>query len=194
MYNQRMLKQNQVLEFTATPSFCNSWPEISVEANGVSLWQGTVDHRQRFCLPLFIQEHNQVYIRYLNKRKGPDVWDTVIDDAGAILQDQYCIISDICIGRSLCDFLVSQLIFYGINGSQESSRGFMSQQGHLLIEFPGDVYRWVLSQRQSQMLHTEQRSSALDYWNNYIIGADHADQGTINDIKKLLNYDKNTGN
>lgn len=189
-----MLKKNQVLEFTATPSFCNFWPEIAVDINDTRAWQGTVDQIQRFCLPMDIQEHNQVYIRYLNKRKGPEIWDTRTDSTGQIIEDQNCIISDVYLGRSRCDFLISSLLFHGEDGTTERTFGFMSQQGHLLIEFPGDVYNWILTQRQSQVLHTSQRSSALDYWTNYIIGTDHADQQIINDIKQLLSNDKNLSN
>jgi hypothetical protein len=189
-----MLEQNKVLEFTATPSFCNSWPEISVEANGVVLWQGIVDHVQRFRLSMDIQDHNQVYIRYLNKRKGPVIWDTVTDHTGKIVEDQYCIISEIYIARSRCDFLISELAFHGEDGTVERTFGFMSQRGHLLIEFPGDVYSWILNRRQQQMLGTRQGSSALDYWTNYIIDSTDADQAIIKEIKQLLNNDKNTGN
>lgn len=189
-----MLKHNQVLEFTASPSFCNSWPEIAVDINGLRAWQGIVDHQQRFCLPIELQEHNQVYIYYLNKRKGPDIWDTRTDSTGKIVEDQYCIISDVGIGRSRCDFLIRDLVFYGKDGTEELTFGFMSQQGHLLMQFPENVYAWILSQRQTQMLHTTQRSSALDYWTNYIIDRNDADQQIINDIKQLLVNDTNLGN
>jgi hypothetical protein len=189
-----MLEQNQLLEFTATPSFCNSWPEISVEANGVCIWQGLVSQQQRFCLPLNIQEHNKIHIKYLNKRKGPVIWDTVTDDEGKIIEDQNCIISKIYIARSRCDFLIKDIEFYGVDGTQEKTFGFMSQQGYLLIEFPGDVYSWILNQRQKEMLGTRQRTSALDYWTNYISDSSDADRAIIQDIRKLLVNDTNTGN
>ena len=188
-----MLEQNQVLEFAATPSFCNSWPEIAVDINGVRTWQGTVDHQQRFRLPMTIQDHNQVYIRYLNKRKGPEIWDTRTDHTGEIVEDQYCVISEIYIARSRCDFLIGNLVYHGEDGTEERTHGFMSQRGHLLIEFPRDVYSWILSQRQRQMLQTSKRSSALDYWTNYIIDADNADQQIITEIKQLLANDQNLG-
>lgn len=188
-----MLEQNQVLEFTATPSYCNAWPEISVEANGVELWRGTVDHQQRFRLPLNIQAQNQVYIRYLNKRKGPVIWDTVTDHTGKIVEDQYCVISDIYIARSRCDFLISELLFHGADGTEERTFGFMSQQGYLLIDFPGDVYTWILRRRQQQTLGTRQGSSALDYWTNYIIDSSDTDQAIIKEIRELLANDTNTG-
>lgn len=189
-----MLEQNQLLEFTATPSYCNAWPEISVEANGVCIWQGLVSQQKRFCLPLNIQKHNKIYIRYLNKRKGPVIWDTVTNDAGQIIQDQNCIISKIYIARSRCDFLIKDIEFYGVDGTQEKTFGFMSQQGYLLIEFPGDVYPWILHQRQKEMLGTRQRTSALDYWTNYISDSANADTAIIQDIRKLLVNDTNTGN
>ena len=78
--------------------------------------------------------------------------------------------------------------------SLEKTFGFMSQQGYLLIEFPADVYSWILNQRQKEMLGTRQRTSALDYWTNYISDSSDADRAIIQDIRKLLVNDTNTGN
>lgn len=182
-----MLVENQLLEFTATPSFCNNWPEISVEANGVLLWQGTVDHQQRIQLPMQFLENNQVYIRYLNKRKGPTIWDTEISSDGQVIRDQNCVITDISIGRSRCDFLIYQLEFYSLDGGKTKSYGFMSQQGYFLLEFPGDVYNWVLANRtQSTMDKDEKRKSSLDYYNNYVIDKDNGDSAILAEIKELL--------
>jgi len=189
-----MLVENQVIEFTATPSFCNFWPDIAVDVNGTRAWQGTIDSTQRLRVPVEFQEQNQVKICYLNKRKGPVIWDTVTDGSGKIIQDQHCIISNINIGRSRCDFLIDNLIFYGVDGTEERSYGFMSQQGFLLIEFPGNVYDWILNKRQGQTIQNTSRSSALSYWSNYIIDHDDTNQALIKNIKKLLDDDKNSSN
>jgi hypothetical protein len=175
------------VEFHIVPSFCNAWPLISVEVNGQVLWTNYVDHPQIVNVSFTAEEINCVKIKYLNKRKGPVIWDTTIGEDGKIVQDQNCIISDIKIGGSRCDFLLLDLLYYHQeNGTIESGLyGFMSSQGYYKFEFPQDVYSWVAGQRKLRMLTNQKKISSLDYWTNYI-GDTPATELLIAEIESLL--------
>ena len=177
------------LDFYATPSFCNSWPLVSVEVNGQELWCGYVDSPQIIAVEFKPQEHNQVLIRYLNKNQGPVLWDTVVDAEGKILQDQFCIIKDIRVAKSRCDFIIHDLIYHGDDGtSTDNLHGFMSKRGHYCFEFPQDVYGWILDKRREKIFHQPDRISSLDYWTNYIGDNSHAEMNKLLlEIKQILN-------
>lgn len=176
------------LNFHATPSFCNAWPLISVEINGQALWREHVEHPQNIAVEFEPQQLNQVYIRYLNKNQGPEIWDTIVDVDGKILQDQFCIIKDIRVAKSRCDFIVPDLIFHGDDGTTTANlQGFMSQKGHYYFEFPQDVYGWILNKRQEKIFQRPERSSSLDYWTNYIGDNNHSETNRLLlEIKQIL--------
>lgn len=177
------------LDFHATPSFCNAWPLISVEVNAQELWCDYVDRPQTIAVEFEPQQHNQVYIRYLNKNQGPEIWDTVVDAEGKILQDQFCIIKDVRVAKSRCDFIIYDLIYHGNDGTATANlQGFMSKKGHYCFEFPQDVYGWILHKRQEKIFHRPDRSSSLDYWTNYIGDNSHAEMNKLLlEIKQILN-------
>lgn len=153
---------------TLDPSFCNNWPQIKIEINNVCAWEGSVEFVQQLKLPFELQPSNHIYVSYLNKRQGPDQWDTLVDDNGKIIADQNCIISNLMIAGSRCDFLVDQLPFNGNDGTEEYTLGFMSKKGHYHIEFPENVYQWIVANRRKSLLGDDRRSSSLDYWTNYL--------------------------
>lgn len=175
-------------DFHAVPSFCNAWPLIAVEINGQELWRDYVDHAQPIQVEFELLEHNQILIKYLNKNQGPELWDTVVDPQGKILQDQYCVIKHIRLGRSRCDFLLPSMVWHDANGTDlPNLHGFMSSRGHFSIDFPRDVYGWILDQRRQRLFHRPERSSALDYWTNYIGDNSHAEVNKLlQEIKQVL--------
>jgi hypothetical protein len=179
---------NSTFDFYATPSFCNSWPLISVEVNGQECWHGYVEHPQTIAVEFELQEHNQIYIRYLNKNQGPTTWDTEIDSNGNILQDQYCIIKNIRVGKSRCDFLISDLVYHGDDGTADCDLlGFMSKKGYYFVEFPQDIYAWILEKRKEKIFHNPRRNSSLDYWTDYIGDNSHANvDKLLGEIKEIL--------
>ena len=178
---------NGNLTLELTPSFCNYWPLISIEINNKICWENSVDHKQTVVLDFELLDENQVVVRYLNKRSGPEFWDTQIDEHGNITQDQNCIVSNIKLCHSRCDFLIDQLVLYGADGSINKTRGFMSWQGYIEFKFPGTVYTWIIEQRRKGSTQTRQ-SSSLDYWTNYVGNAtDPVTDNIIIEIKELLN-------
>jgi hypothetical protein len=129
-----------------------------------------VDHPQRVCVEFEVEHTNHVRIKYLNKRQGPEQWDTIVDNAGKILQDQNCVISEIKIGGSRCDFLLYDLVYHNqhIGSTELGLYGFMSSQGYYEFKFPQDLYAWILDQRRSRMFSSPKKISSLGYWSNYI--------------------------
>lgn len=178
------------IEFHLNSNFCNSWPLISVEVNGHDLWTSYVDHAQTVKIDFEVNPTNCIRIKYLNKQQGPKIWDTKLDAHGNMSQDQNCVLSDIKIGNSRCDFLLLDLMYHNQHSGTIDAGlyGFMSSRGYYQIEFPQDFYKWILDQRRSRLFDHNRRSSSLDYWTNYMgNNSDSATDELIHDIKILLN-------
>ena len=182
----------------AKPSFCNAWPELSIIVNGQELWRHEVSRDQTIAVEFDLQQHNEIVIRYLNKRNGPDAWDTKLDKDGNIVEDQNCVLSNFRLGKSRCDFLMQDLDYYRDDGSIQSKPwGFMSQRGYFQIKFPQDVYSWIIDCRKKYIFGARKQSSSLDYWTNYLGDPnDPVTQELLQDIDQLLKKfdDQNTGN
>jgi hypothetical protein len=170
------------------PSFCNNWPELSIEINNTTLWQGFVDKPQSLSVEFDPEPLNNVYIRYLNKQMGPELWDTEVDGDGNILKDQYCKLTNFKIANSRCDFLLRDLDYFYEDGTIEKAPwGFMSRRGYFYIEFPKNIYNWIIQNRMRYLGNHSEKSSSLDYWNNYLGDPnDTVTQNLLKDIKKLL--------
>lgn len=184
-------------------SFCNNWPEIRITANGATLWQDFVVEEKTLDLDFELIEQNSIRIEYLNKRSGPEIWDTAIDENGKITSDQHCVISDIHIANSRCDFILGVLDYNHASGFVEKNVwGFMSQIGHFEITFPKDVYTWIISNRNKQFIEhykskTEyDQESSLSYFENYALHNAQDLQPYLENIDKLLEEldDKNISN
>lgn len=163
------MTKNGKFQVDLIPSFCNAWPEIEIEINGVKLWKNSVDHTQTVILEFDLKPVNQVYIRYLNKRNGPDIYDTEVDDNGNIIADQMCELDNFIIQRSRCDFLKHELEYYrDDNTVQTQPWGFLAYRGHYCFEFPETVHDWIIKNRKKYMLGAKKYSSSLAYWTNYL--------------------------
>jgi len=179
---------NIQFDFHAKPSFCNAWPLIAVEANGQRLFCEHIEYPQTIKIEFPVLDSNEIFIKYLNKNHGPEIWDTVTDESGKIIQDQHCIISSAKVGRSRCDFLIDELIFHGDDGTMDSNLyGFMYKKGHFQIDFPGNVYDWILDKRKQKIFKKPEHTSSLDYWTNYIGDNSHSRvDELVSEIKTLL--------
>jgi hypothetical protein len=155
------------VDLTIVPSFCNQWPQIEIEANGQTVWKDYVTQKSIISVDFLAQEQNTVRIKYINKQNGPDVWDTVLDESGSIVADQYAILTSIRINRARCDWIIKTTVWNYVNGEQKENYGFMDLQGHMEISFPCSVYDWIVEQRQA-MAPTSTHTSSLDYKNIYI--------------------------
>jgi hypothetical protein len=181
------------------PSFCNAWPEIEIEINGKVCWHNFVEYAQTVTLHFDLAPVNHAFIRYLNKQNGPDIYDTVVDIDGKIIQDQKCKLDNFMINRSRCDFLKHSLEYHHDDGRIESNLyGFLSYRGYYQLEFPENVYQWINENRKKYVFDRKKSTSSLDYWTNYVGDpTDPQTQELLHEVNKLLlqiKNDKNIGN
>jgi hypothetical protein len=162
-----MINNLITVDLNIVPSFCNQWPQIEIEANGQVLWNDSITHESTIKVEFLAQEQNSVRIKYINKRNGPDVWDTEIDKDGAIIADQHAVLTGIKINRARCNWLIETMTWNYANGDKKENYGFMDLQGYTEIIFPAEVYKWIVQQHQAMTPQKEQTSS-LDYKNIYI--------------------------
>lgn len=148
-------------------SYCNDWPLIRVSGNQQELWQDRVVQSQVVSARFASRERNSVRIEYLNKRNGPEVWDTVSDGAGNIVQDQHCVIDSVLINGCRCAWLLKKMLYNYPDGSTKMVHGFMDLCGWYEFSFPADVEQWVLDNRRQELPHVSQNSS-LAYETIYI--------------------------
>jgi hypothetical protein len=181
-----MTANSILVDLTVVPNYCNAWPELEIQANGRTVWKNWVTKPLVISFGFDAQTSNQIRIKYINKRNGPDVWDTQIDQAGRITQDQNAVLTSVRINRARCDWILDSLLWNYLDGTQRANRGFMDLQGHADIEFPADVYAWIVQQRQARAEVTD-KASALDYKNIYI--PSHTNQQArelIDEIKQIV--------
>jgi hypothetical protein len=155
---------------TFNPSFCNNWPKIAITINEQIVFCEFIDQKTTVNLDFEIKEQNKILITYLNKRSGPDVWDTEIDQQGNIINDQYCILSDIYLAGSRCDFLIPMMSYYLDSGiTQNGLCGFMAYNGHYEIKFPKDIYSWIVESRHKKIkeYYSSRGESSLAYFESY---------------------------
>ena len=177
---------NITVELDLLPSFCNNWPELSITVNDCVLWQDYVTEKCRVPITFESQELNCVRISYLNKRNGPDIWDTKMDNNGNIVEDQNCVLKQVLINKARCDWIIANTAWTYNNGSDKLNHGFMDLQGHMDLCFPKDVYHWIIEKRQNNTPANTTKSS-LDYKSIYVPQHENVEsRAIIKDIRKLL--------
>ena len=164
-----LYKMHNTIRLDLTPSFCNNWPELAIEANNRLIWHGHVAEKTSLNLMFDSEDINYVTIKYLNKRNGPDIWDTKMNDHGQIIEDQNCVLTDIYINRARCgEWLIPTICWKYDDGRTVNNYGFMDLKGSMSIEFPRDVYSWIIQQRQLLSTPTSEKTSSISYKNIYI--------------------------
>ena len=168
-------------------SFCNSWPEICIEINGQTYWHNFMKNEITLNFSFPAQITNNVIINYLNKRNGPDVYDTVVVD-DKIVQDQNCVLKDVYLNRSRCTWMAESSIMHYLDGTTFPNRGFMNQKGSIILSFPSDVYGWIGRQRKLLFPQSEKKSD-IDYKNIYIPANENLKiKETMEKIRLLLQH------
>jgi len=174
------------LSLTFKASFCNQWPELKIVSNNRPVWQGHIEGQNKITVQFERLPENHVSIFYINKRNGPEVWDTKIDLDGNILEDQNCVLEQILIDHASCDWLITKTPYHYNEGLSKMNFGFMDLQGHMDLTFPGDVYQWIIDYRQS-IKPVNTKNSSLDYKNVYIPQNESTEtKKIITNIKQLL--------
>lgn len=177
---------NHTVSLELVPRFCNAWPEIKISINGHVRWHNSVTEKIKVNLEFELEENNCIQISYLNKQSGPEVWDTIVDDLGNIIQDQNCVITNIIIDGAKCNWLLSPMTWNHIDGKTELSYGFMSYRGYTEFLFPADVYAWIIKSRNQQWAYSDKKSS-IDYKTLQIHDQENdAIAQIIDEVKQLL--------
>lgn len=181
-----VLTQQVELDLYFRSSFCNDWPLICISANEQVLWQDRIQESAVVSVRFPARAINTVRIEYVNKRNGPEVWDTAMDAHGNITQDQHCILERVMINRCRCQWLISKIPYHYLDGSQRLLHGFMDLRGFYQFDFPEDVYRWVLENRRQELPHVSQNSS-LAYETIYIPDSNNEQAAAmVQELKQLL--------
>jgi hypothetical protein len=174
-------------------SFCNAWPKIEIIINDQLLWSDFVVDSQTLLLKFKKQQLNNIKISYLNKRNGPDVYDTIIDQHGNILYDQHCIIKNIFIDQAKISFLINDLEFHALStGKISNTGGWMTQRGSFNIVFPMDIYDWIINLRNTRnkdVIAKKRPISSLSYYTSYL--GDNNNKDTEETIARITNLIEN---
>lgn len=150
-------------------SFCNNWPKIEISINDQVLWDDYVVDTQLISVIYKKQSTNKLCIAYTNKRIGPNIWDTKIDDKGTIIEDQHCILKNIYFDQAKNSSIINKLEYTQRYGESLSGvNGWMTSPGHYQIEFPYDVYDWIIQSREDTKLASHKRQSSLSYFTSYL--------------------------
>lgn len=181
-----MIKNLISADLTFVASFCNDWPILQIEANRQTVYTGRIEQTATISFSFEATADNLITIKYTNKRNGPDVWDTVIDQSGNILQDQHAVLTGVRLNGARCDWVIDSMIWNYADGRQKHNRGFMDLIGHMDMNFPQDVFEWIIEHRKSTAT-TSNKKSSLDYSEIYV--AQHESKlslALIQEIKEMI--------
>lgn len=145
-------------------SYCNSWPEIEILANGNIIWKDRIIETK--TAEFSIEEGANFIIRYINKRFGPEVYDTRLDQEGNIIEDQFVKIESIFVNGSDVSSLIESLIYVKDNGESLSSMGYLAFNGYCVISIPTNINEWIigLNTEYKNQFIKEKGSSSESYY------------------------------
>ena len=172
------------IDFSSTQ--CNGWPIIKILGNNQLLWQGEIQSRAQVTVEIELKSLNQLKISLTNKNNGPEIWDTKIDHNNVIVEDKQCVINAIYFDRARFIFYHDELAYYLDSGDIEYPYGYMSLNGFYQIEFPQDVYDWIID-RRIKRLPKRATQSALSYDSVYFNETNDNINKLIDECKNILN-------
>jgi hypothetical protein len=166
---------------------CNGYPLIEVHANSNLVFRGDIAGTTQVEFEVLLDKTNTIQVSLVNKQNGPTVYDTVVDENGNILQDKSCNIVNIYFDRAKANFLLDDLEYEFDSGNKAMIYGYLSQNGRYNIQFPDDVYDWIIENRRKKLPRRTNQSS-LTYDSIYFNENDNTyiDE-LINECKKVLN-------
>jgi hypothetical protein len=172
------------IDFSSTQY--NGWPIIKILGNNQLLWQGEIQSRAQVTVEIELKFLNQLKISLINKNNGPDRWDTLLDDHNVIIEDKQCVINAIYFDRARFIFFHDELAYYLSSGEVEYPYGYMSLNGFYQIEFPQNVYDWIID-RRIKRLPKRATQSALSYDSVYFNESNDNINKLIDECKNILN-------
>lgn len=119
------------------------WPTIRIIFNNQCLYDGKVESELLFEQEVPLEEHNSLVIEHYGKRFGEQgIWDTQVD-GDKVIQDCAFVIDYLKLGGVDMQEYVDQFVFHKDNGD-EIHTTYFGYNGRLAIEFPKELYDWVI--------------------------------------------------
>lgn len=176
-----------------TGHYYNDWPLLQISLNGVTVFDGAIEHDQCIELILDCADRNLLTFCHYGKRFGEGrVWDSAADGTGS----RELIINDIRFDGVSIDHLRSQLMFktqwsdlqlqqntqeFIDHYSEFASNGMMSFNGTIDLEFETPIYNWLtLSKYKVPMTEAAYFSNYSARWHY------EQDLELINEIRELI--------
>ena len=188
------MQSNLILAIEARCAYDHQWPLLQIIINKKKLFEEFVQDSQIINLSFDSLDHNQIELHYTNKRFGPKIWDTLIDDRGTILRDQYIKITGVGINKCNLNFLIRKLALQKYDGSpHELTHGFMGVNGVFKITYSEPFYDWVQNLREADIVTTSKdKQSGLPFINNYVYKYDDINIDVLLDqLQQLVDNAKN---
>jgi len=167
--------RNLQLNIDATCAHEGHWPYIDVVINDKIAYSDYLNNKNLLNITFQSLEKNTIVLHYKNKRNGPDIWDTIIDNQGNINKDQCILIKGIRIDKCNLNFLIHVLKFELLNDELIDCFGYLAYNGRYKIEYCEPYYEWVHSTRlkYTKQIDTDEFDSSLPYSTNYVYNHDN---------------------
>ena len=150
-------------------SYCNDWPEIEISANGDMVWRDKIVNLGTAECSFLTEGDTELVIRYTNKRSGPRIYDTKLDQEGNVIEDQFAKIEGISVNGSNVSAIIDSLSYTKDDGSPSPpTYGYLSFKGHYNIHIPTDVDEWIVGVNTTDNLRKDNELSSLSYYANRI--------------------------
>jgi len=172
------------------------WPYIEIVINSEIKYSDYINKKILIEIDFVSLDKNNISIFYKNKRVGPDVWDTIIDNDGNIIRDQYILIDGIKIDECNLNFLIPEISFETSAGELIKTNGFIGFNGVYKIAYSEPYYEWVHKTRLQLLKNVQNNSynSSLPYITNYVYEYNNEEiTRLVNQFQDAVNAAKNIG-
>lgn len=178
-----------ILELESACAYDDVWPTIRIIINKQLLHEDIVINRSKIEIKFESQIENSIKIHLANKRNGPDIWDTILDDNGNILKDQFIQIKHIQLNKCSLNFLIADLTLIG-NQFNEKTNGYMGINGYFAIDYTEPYYDWIQDLREKN-LEVETTESSLPFITNHVYRDNKEIENLLDTLQETVNNARN---
>lgn len=179
-----------ILELASACAYDDVWPTIRIIINKQLLHEDIVINRSKIEIKFESQFENSIEIHLANKRNGPDIWDTILDNNGNILKDQFIQIKHIQLNKCSLNFLISDLNLIG-NQFNEKTNGYMGFNGHFAIDYTEPFYDWLQDVREKNLYFEGITESSLPFITNYVYRDNKEIDNLLDTLQETVNNARN---
>lgn len=179
------------LELKVSATYCNRWPTLWVDLNGVTLTETVIDCPKTISVLLHSNlEKNKLSIGMKGKQFGEqNIWDTQVDEQGKIINDLQLVFDDVKLEDvSILDLLIKHQYYADDTHGQpiqnapvlvDNKIGF---NGSFTFEYTLPVLNSITNQKFKLPLNED-----ISYFSNYTALFHYEeDQRLINEIQDIL--------